>query len=210
MEAEVQMTVVLFDGDGVLIEPRRFARYLEREHNLTGEVTRAFYGGVYGKCVVGQADLKEVLPPFLSEWGWKHTLDDFLQRWFEEDSVVDQRLIAYIQTLRSRGIRCSLATNQEYYRGEYMRKQMRFGDLFDDLFFSAAIGFKKPEQGFYAHVTQALKSTGEKILFWDDEQVNVEGARAYGWRSERYVRFEEFLSRLTEYLPESGDVYPFG
>ncbi len=202
---DVKGMVILFDGDGVLIERRRFARYLELEHGLTSEITRSFYTSAYERCVVGQADLKEVLPPFLSEWGWQHSLEEFIERWFEEDSVTDHRLVACIRALRGSGIRCCLATNQERYRSEYLASNMGFGDIFDGLYFSATIGYRKPDLRFYASVTQAIGLPRESILFWDDEQANVDAAREYGWRAETYVGFHEFASRLVEHAPGVRD-----
>ncbi|MCB0139116.1 MAG: hypothetical protein KDE50_04325, partial [Caldilineaceae bacterium] len=61
---------LLLDADGVVIFPWRFAQYLAREHGITPAQTRGFFGGVFLDCLVGRADLKEELPPFLAQWNW--------------------------------------------------------------------------------------------------------------------------------------------
>jgi len=30
-------------------------------------------------CLVGEADLKEQINPYLEKWGWKKSVDDFLE-----------------------------------------------------------------------------------------------------------------------------------
>jgi putative hydrolase of the HAD superfamily len=195
----VPIEAVVFDADGVIIPPFRFAAYLEREHGLTPAHTREFFGGVFHDCLVGRADLREVLPPYLSGWGWTGTVDAFVERWFEEENVVDHALIAAIASLRRCGVRCALATNQERHRLAYMRSSMRFAGLFDATFCSAEIGVLKSDRGFYRAVEHALDLSGGAILFWDDTAANVACARDCGWRAEQYTDFGAFQSVMADY-----------
>ena len=71
---------VLFDADGVVILPNRFSAYLERERGLTRERMQGFFRGIFEECIVGRADLRVVLPPFLAAWGWHDGVDAFLAR----------------------------------------------------------------------------------------------------------------------------------
>ncbi|NTU82493.1 MAG: hypothetical protein HGA45_24505 [Chloroflexales bacterium] len=68
---------------------------------------------------MGKADLAEVLPPFLKQWGWQASVDQFIETWLKADHVVDARIVHAIQSLRRNGIICCLATSQERYRAEY-------------------------------------------------------------------------------------------
>jgi putative hydrolase of the HAD superfamily len=192
---------VLFDADGVLIHPWRFARYLELQHGITPTMTRGFFDGIFGDCLVGRADLKRVLPPFLQEWGWEDSPEQFVQTWLEVEDAVDERVAEVVRTLRRAGYVCCLATSQERYRAEYMQVEMGLGELFDRLFFSYAMGCQKPEPDFYLRVEMDLGVGGESILFWDDSERNVEAARERGWWAELYLDFERFLEKLEEYPP---------
>ena len=54
--------ILLLDGDGVVISPPYlFASYLERELGLTRDHTSPFFSGVFRDCLVGRADLKQVI-----------------------------------------------------------------------------------------------------------------------------------------------------
>ena len=112
---------ILFDADGVIILPNRFAVYLEHELHLTRIATQDFFSGAFSECLVGRADLKQTITPFLQRWGWTASVDKFLERWFDEENVVDQRMIQVIAELRHQGFVCGLATNQEKYRLEYIK-----------------------------------------------------------------------------------------
>ncbi len=191
---------VLFDADGVVIDPWRFARYLERVHAITPETTGDFFHGIFNDCLVGRADLREVLPPFLDRWGWKGTLNEFIVTWFETENAADSRLVDVIDSLRQSGVLCCLASSQERYRAEYMATIMGFARIFDRLFFSYRLGCQKPDRAFYTGVECALGLAGPDILFWDDSARNVDAARRCGWNAEVYTGFEAFQSGLAAYL----------
>ena len=104
-------------------------------------------------------------------------------------------LIAKIQDLRQAGFRCCLTTNQEYHRAEYMKKEMGFQSLFDNLFFSCEMGTKKPQKDYYQTIESLLQLPGEDILFWDDSVHHVKAARACGWQAEIYSDYGKFLKK---------------
>ena len=198
---------ILFDADGVVIFPWRFAHYLEQQHGITPSMTRDFFRSVFDECLVGKADLKQVLPPYLVEWGWNKSVDEFVATWLEVENAADERLIEAIQTLRQAGYLCCLATSQERYRAEYMTTVMGFSQVFDHLFFSCHLGCQKPDLAFYEKVTRALGIKKQNLLFWDDNRVNVEAAREYGWQAEVYTGCEEFRKKLTDYTSQTEGAF---
>src|SRR5688500_4304339 len=100
--------VLVFDVDGVLVEPWGFANLLKRDYPQIAPQTTEFFRGVFGDCLIGKADLRVELPPYLAKWGWPHLSDEFLQLWFEAEREVDGRLLAAISHARAHGICCYL------------------------------------------------------------------------------------------------------
>lgn len=196
----MSIKAVIFDADGVVIFPWRFAEYLAREHKITREMILDFFEEAFKDCLVGKADLRVMLPPFLAKWGWEGPLEDFLIQWFEIDNAVDERVLQVIHSLRESEITCCLATNQERYRVEYMRTVMGFETIFDRLFFSSELGLLKPDPEFFRVIERSLNLGGQNILFWDDSPRNVESARRCGWHAEVYAGFEDFEKELDAYL----------
>lgn len=192
---------VIFDADGVLINKGMFSDYLSREHNLELEKLATFFTGPFRKALTGKADLKKILKPHLKTWGWKDTVEEFMNLWFITGHEVDEKLINYIKNLRKKGIKCYLATNQEKYRTQYMLKHMGFSKIFDKVYASAHLGYRKPDLEFFAKVMNDLPDFEKsEILFWDDLTENVEVARELGINAEIYTSFEDFRKKMQKYI----------
>jgi putative hydrolase of the HAD superfamily len=197
----VTIKAICFDTDGVVVNPQmQFSKLLKEKYGISPQMTQGFFRGVFNDCLVGKADLRDVLPPFLGEWGWKGSVDEFIDTWLLADHVLDARIIAAIQNLRHDGMICCLATSQERNRAEYMKTRMELQGVFDHLFFSCEIGWQKPQRAYYQHVEKALKVEKASILFWDDYRLNVEAALEIGWNAELYTEFDEFEKRIKKYV----------
>ncbi len=194
----MSIKAVIFDADGVLVFPYRFAEHLTREHQITQDATQAFWQGKFLDCILGKADLKAVLPPYLKEWGWHGSVEEFMQLWFSVEDAVDTRVLETVKSLRKAGLVCCLASNQEPHRAEYMKEVMGFSAHFDHLFFSGVLGMKKPDARFYEAVEAALGLSGEQIAFWDDSPRHVDAAKERGWQAELYIDYETFQRQFLE------------
>ncbi len=137
--------------------------------------------------MLGKADLKTELPRFLKDWGWPHSLEDFIARWFEADSEINTEMVDLANRVRRRGIECYVASTQEQHRASYLENQMGFSDLFDRLFFSCRLGCQKPEPRFYEVVSSEVGREPGELLFFDDLSENVMAAREAGWNAETYT-----------------------
>ena len=145
----VRPKCVLFDADGVIINTgEQMSQKYVRKFGVDTKDLVDFFGGIFAKCLVGEADLKVEVVPYLKKWGWNGSMDEFLAWWFDAEHCMDKRVIEVIQELKKKGVSVYLATNQEKYRGEYMKMEMGFGKLFDKVFISAEVGHKKPDKEF--------------------------------------------------------------
>ena len=99
---------------------------------------------------------------------------------------VDPTMIGAVRALRKLGIRCALATNQQNLRGGYMRRALGFGEVFDEQFYSHELGVAKPDADYFRAVLERIKVPAETVLFLDDRDENVEGARAAGIPAELF------------------------
>lgn len=193
--------VILFDADGVLINGEKFSVNLEREYGISKEKTLPFFTGIFKECIIGNADLKEVIKPYLKDWGWEKSVEELLDFWFKSEHKIDEELVKYIQQLRQKGIQCYLATNQEKYRATYMLDKMGFKDCFDQVFASAHLGHKKPDLEFFSKVMEKLSEIKkDEVLFWDDTLENIEAAIQFGIKAEFYTNFQDFKEKMQNYL----------
>ncbi len=188
--------VILFDADGVLINGEMFRIRLLEDYGLSSEITKPFFSGPFIDCITGRADLKQVLPPYLKEWKLDKTVEEFLDYWFKSEHNIDQELVETIHTLRSNGLRCYLATNQEIYRIQYMLDKMGFANCFDKIFASAHLGYKKPAQEFFIKIYDELGVNKDEVLFWDDRQENIDAAKQFGINAEIYTDFVNYKLKM--------------
>jgi putative hydrolase of the HAD superfamily len=192
---------ICFDADGVVVNPQmQFAKLREMKLGISNEMAEPFFKGIFNDCLIGKADLMDVLPPFLRKWNWQGSIEEFVSLWLKTDHVIDIELISIIKKLRQKSIICCLATSQERYRADYMKKEMGFQEMFDHLFISCEMGVQKPDAAYFQLIETNLQLPGESILFWDDRQQNVNAARAQGWKAELYTDYENFLETLPLYV----------
>lgn len=174
---------LLLDADGVVIKNHEYfsARY-KRDFgsSLDDDAVSNFFKTDYKKTSIGKKDLKDLLESRLEKWGWSGTVDELLKYWFEGERELDQEVLTEIDKLRSRGIKCYLASDNEKYRAEYLLDEVGMRNKFDDIFFSCYLGFTKSDPEFFMKVIKQLELKAEEIMYLDDDPKNVEVAKTLG------------------------------
>ena len=181
MEAASDIRAVVFDVDGVLVEVR-FPTVLRDTLRVSPNDADEFFAGPFVNCLMGTAQLRDVLPPYLTKWRWTGSFEEFTDFWFEIEFHVHPTL-ALANRLRANGLRCFLASTQEHLRAAYLEKKLGVGERFEKAFFSCRLGCRKPDPIFFRAVTAEIGLRPNEILLLDDQALNVEGATAVGWHA---------------------------
>ncbi|HEY3556802.1 MAG TPA: HAD-IA family hydrolase [Kribbella sp.] len=177
--------VVLFDADGVVQRPT-----LDWWSRLTalvpsdGDAFVAELMAAEQPALVGKVDFTDALADVLQRWNSTATLDEALEpwTWFAAEPAV----VELIQTLRAAGIGCHLATNQHAYRRAVMQDERGYGAWFDHTFYSCDLGLAKPDPAYFRAILGTLDVPASDVLFIDDNEANVAGARSVGVQAELY------------------------
>lgn len=189
------MKVLLFDADGVILKSNEyFSERFARDHSVPVEEIIPFFKNEFRVCQEGKADLKAELEKYLPKWKWDKSVDDFIDYWFTTDAQVNEELFVYIQKLRAQGITCYLASDQEKYRAEYLRNVLGFKQKLDGCFFSCELGFKKSQPEFFEIVVKELNVEPHEIVYFDDEQGNMDTAISVGIDARLYSRVQNLPS----------------
>jgi putative hydrolase of the HAD superfamily len=143
---------------------------------LTCEWVRRFERGTcdpdeFAAGVVGDWDLELRPEEFLAEFG----------TWLVGPLPGAEELVE--DTRRAARVGCLSNTNRVHWEGGAARWPLM--QAFDDRFLSFELGMVKPDPEIFAHVVAALQLPADRVLFLDDNQLNVDGARAAGLRAER-------------------------
>ncbi len=189
-DQEAASSVLVFDGDGVVIEPWGFARALHAEYGISPDVTKAFFAGPFQLCLRGDADLSESVAPYLDRWRWPDTVQAFIDFWMESDDRPDTEVLSYIQKLRNNGAKCYVASNQEQTRADFIRVRMGFESMFEQLFFSCELGCTKPDRRFFDRIASEIGVAAHTVHFWDDSGSYVRAARSAGWNAHAFEGIE--------------------
>jgi len=188
----------IFDTDGVII--RRELRFHDRyssEFGIPPGEMASFFAGDFQECLIGRRDLKEELQKRLVSWRWHGTVDQLLEYWFKGESGVDTAALEYIKKLRAHGLKCYLTTNNEKYRTEYLFGALGLAKYFDGAFSSSDIGHKKPEVEFWGVVHHRVGEPPKgSVVVWDDDEANVESARAFGFGAYKYIGLEDLKEQM--------------
>ena len=84
-----------------------------------------------------------------------------------------------------------------------MRSSLGFEKIFDEQFYSFEIGFAKPEAGYFRTIMDRIDVSPSRVLFIDDHDGNVAGARDIGINSELFPR-DGGVAALTPILARYG------
>jgi HAD superfamily hydrolase (TIGR01509 family) len=115
---------------------------------------------------------------------------------------VRTELLDKIAVLRDRGYRNCLCTNNVAEWRKAWRKLISPIDLFDWVFDSSEIGFRKPEDDFFRAVEKTTAFSKDQILFIDDRKENTLRAEAvFGWKTIHFTGdSDHILERLATKL----------
>lgn len=195
------MKIILFDADGVLTLPEEmFSVVYARSRGLDPEPFEQFFRNDWKPIVTGKADLKESIAANPSLWRWNGDVNSLLKYWFETEDVRNEELLALIQEFRGKGVACYLATEQEKYRGEYMREVM-FKDSLDGCYVTAELGVSKTEPAFFQAVIDDLERKyseiePEDIMYFDDSQSKIDTACSVGIDGRLYTGVQQVRSAV--------------
>ena len=184
-------TALLVDFDGVL---RRWdpavAAGVEREYGLTE--------GVLGEIAMSWGLLQPVLTGQVSHAQWMVSVADALtpavgadraraavQEWQSYRGEVDPEVLAFGREVRAAGIRVGLGTNAT----DLLDADLAALDLTDELDVivnSSVVGVHKPAKEYFQAACAALETPPARVLFVDDEDWAIRGARAAGLSAYRW------------------------
>ncbi len=203
MSPDRDVRAVLWDADGVL--QHLPGGWHAAMRPVVGDVD---VDAFINECFVaerptlsGEGRWTEVLPAVLERWGLEDRYDDVLGVWCRLEAADETPEL--VRALRSAGVACHLATNQDEHRGQVMEQLFGYDALFDRCFYSYALGVAKPEPVYFETILREIDVPADATLFIDDNLRNVESARSVGLRAEHWS-IDEPVDVLREHLAKHG------
>ena len=197
--------VVLWDADGVLQTVPRGWEHTMRPvvQGHVEDVDRFLVEAFEAEApsLRGEVPWTRQLTALLERWGVPELHQPALDAWFTILPVAEAWDL--VREVRSGGIACHLASNQDHTRAAHMREEIGYAGLLDGCFFSCALGVAKPDPAFFERILGELGLAPAQALFVDDNPVNVQEATALGLRALCWNDRED-LGILRSWLAEQG------
>ncbi len=176
---------VLASGEGVTTEPARLLGVPE-------DAYAAFYWAGRPAYDAGASDA-EYWGPILTGLGKPAAVETIQQLakldadlWLRLDPA-PRRLLA---DLRQAGVTLAVLSNAPFNLDVGL-VDADFADEVDHWFVSASMGVGKPDRVAFARVVEVLELEPRQVAFFDDTQVNIEGAERAGLMAHRWVSASE-------------------
>jgi glucose-1-phosphatase len=196
--------VLLFDFGGVIIEID-FDRVFDRWATLAGvpfaQVKSRFtHGEAYQRHERGEIGVAEYFAALRGELGIDLADEDFAEGWAQ---VFLDEIPSTVEAIRTLAPRMPAYLFSNTNRAHYDLWSVRYADALRPLhgrFISHQMGVRKPEAEAFQRVVREIGVPAGRILFFDDTEANVEGARAHGLQAVRVRSPEDVSSALRPWM----------
>jgi epoxide hydrolase-like predicted phosphatase len=148
----------------------------------TGRITEAAFVTALGDELSAQLD-REV------------RLDDLGEVYFQHLHPND-RAIQYMRSLRDRGYRLAICTNNVREWEPLWRSMLPVDEIFDVVVDSAFVGLRKPEPEIYALTLERLGAPAASTVFVDDIELNCKAATELGLRAVHFRDTEQAIEDI--------------
>ncbi len=135
-------------------------------------------------------------------WGWAakewrlemtpEELVNLLIKGYERDEAV----LETVKKVRENGYKTLICSNNFPARVEGLQKKFGFLDNFDATVISYQIGHPKPNREIFEALVKKAGVRAEEIVFADDNENNLIGAREAGINAFFYENFDQFKEEL--------------
>ena len=105
-------------------------------------------------------------------------------------------MIARMRSLRARGYRMALLTNNVREWQPLWRRMLPVDEIFEVLVDSGFVGMRKPDAEIYELTLERLGLPASECLFVDDTDVNCDAARALGMTAVHFRDTEQALAEI--------------
>ena len=205
---------VISDFGGVLTTP--LSRTFEAYSDSTG-ITLEQIGAAMERVAVahgGRHPLFELERGAISERRYVEMLESELGELvdfegfrdvFMDNLLPNEPMIALMRSLRARGLRVAMLTNNvREWEPLWRAKIPDIDELFEVIVDSAFVGMRKPEPEIYELTLERLGHGLEarECLFVDDLEINCEAARALGMNAVRFVDSEQAIAEIEAALDD--------
>ena len=111
---------------------------------------------------------------------------------------LNEPMVLWARSLQNRNIRTGILSNIGDRMETGIRERFDWIGHFDHCTWSHALKMAKPEIEIYQHAAEGLGTNPERVLFIDDREENIRGARAAGMVALLYSTHADFVEQMQQ------------
>lgn len=194
---------VLWDADGVLQRgPGGRDDFLGGVLGERGEEIGTEIFTPMADALSGRLRMREHVAEILTRHGLVDRIVPVLDVWKVLQPVPGVRAL-----VESLPVPSYLVTNQDDWRAECMRAVLDYDEFLAGSYYSCDLGLAKPDPAYFTAIATDLDLRADQLLFIDDREENVLGAREAGLAADVWDHTAG-LERLRALLGRHLEVYP--
>lgn len=156
----------------------------------------------YGRYEKGEIDSVEYWKHFLDVYNCDLSFDEFNYGWCALYGGYMPGILEIIEKLREKNRVIALTNTNKLHINVWERMYPEVLDVFDKVYLSSSIGFRKPDRECFEYVLKMEECSLDNVIFFDDTLEHVNGARNIGIKGvhvedEKTVR--TFLEEMKKY-----------
>ncbi len=138
-----------------------------------------------------------------AELGREVELHGFSDAYFANLHPNDE-LIDYMRSLRARGLRMAICTNNVREWEPLWRAKLPVDEIFHEVIDSGFVGMRKPEPGIYELTLERLGLSAPECVFVDDTDINCQAARELGMAAILFRSSEQAIAEIEEAMARAA------
>jgi len=194
----VNITHLIFDLGGVVIQLRGTPIRKEwfPEHNQPDDVwVRWLTSKAPQLYESGKIDTDEFANAVVNELELSCSAEEFLAYFSVLPEKTFPGVKAILESLKSNYVTAAFS-NSNALHWDRFDTEMGLVPFFDHVFSSHLIGLVKPDPASFQHVIEAMDVNPAAVAFFDDNQLNVDAAKALGMTATRVVGVDELQNAI--------------
>lgn len=197
---------ITFDLDGVYFVNGKtnFVRNLAQLGVPESEVTRVYLKSdeMNKKYKTGTLSDEEYWSWALREWKLNRAIEEIVALLIEGYEVNNQ-VVRFVREVRKRGYKTLVCSNNFPARINGLNARFGFLADFDAVALSYEVGATKPSEKIFRYLVERSGVDAGEIVFADDDEEKLLGAKTLGIRTFVYTGFEHFLGTLNRFGVEA-------
>lgn len=180
--AHLRIDAILFDLGGVLVELSGIGQMLAWSRGVSDEThlwRRWLHSPAVRRFEIGASSADAFAADLVAEFGLPVAPEEFLHEFTRWPRALLPGAIDLLASLAPRYSLASVSNTNEIHWRRFC-DEWSLNRAFDHNFPSHAVGRMKPDADYFEHVLQTIGVPPQRVLFVDDNTINVESALRLG------------------------------